>query len=217
MLSNIAPDPALLDPEQRTLARRSLSALGVLSVGSISGTASSLYLVNHYPLLLIALSPLGRHLVMVAPIVDPVAFVAVAVLRRMAFFVACYHLGLAMGPTGVVWLEAKAARFARFVRWVESLFQRWSFAVVFLMTGPTVSALAGMSDMKLRVFVPLAAAGLVMRMVGILLFAELLREPIEWTLAWIDEHWVPGTVVMVLGILAYQGWQRRRSRLQRAA
>jgi membrane protein DedA with SNARE-associated domain len=217
MPSDIAPDPALLDPEKRSLARRSLSALGVLSVGSMSGTASSLYLVNHYPLLLIALSPLGRHLVMVAPIVDPVAFVAVAVVRRMAFFLACYQLGRAMGPEGVVWLEAKAARFARFVRWVERLFERWSFAVVFLMTGPTVSALAGMSGMKLRVFVPLAAAGLVLRMIGILLFAEMLREPIEWMLARIDEYWVPGTVVMVLGVLAYQLWRARRSRTQRAA
>jgi membrane protein DedA with SNARE-associated domain len=207
------PEAAPLDPEKRTLARRSLSALGVLSVGSMTGTASSLYLVNHHPLLLIALSPLGRHLVLVAPIVDPVAFVVVAVLRRMAFYLACFQLGRALGPTGVVWIEARAARFARFVRWLERVFQRFSRSVVLVMSGPTVSALAGMSDMTLRVYVPLAVLGLVARMLLLLGLAEIVREPIEWLLSWIDAYWVPGTVILVLGTLAYQ-W--RRARLARA-
>lgn len=212
--TTLAPDPATIEPEQRALARRSLSALGVLSVGSMTGTASSLYLVNHYPLLLIALSPLGRHLVLVAPIVDPLAFVVVAVARRMAFYLACFQLGRAMGPSGVVWLEQRAPRFARFVRWLENLFQRWSRSVAFLMPGPTVSALAGMSGMTLRLYVALATAGLVLRMIVILVFAELLREPIEWILALIDTYWKPGTALLVVVVLLYQ-W--RRVRMQRAA
>jgi hypothetical protein len=36
-------------------------------------------------------------------------------------------------------------------------------------------------------------------------------------LALIDEYWVPGTAVMVLGILGYRWWRIRRSRAQRAA
>ncbi len=180
----------------------------------MAGVASSLYLVNHYPLLLIALSPLGRHLVLVAPIVDPFAFVAVAVLRRMAFYLASYQLGRSMGPAGVYWLEQRAARFARFVRWLEALFQRWSRTVTFAMTGPTISALAGMSGMGLGLFVSLAGLGLALRVLAILLFAETLREPIEELLAWIDEYWRPGTALMVVGVLLYQ-W--RRIRTQRAA
>jgi membrane protein DedA with SNARE-associated domain len=214
MTADIAPDPATLDPAQRALARRSLSALGALSVGSMIGVASSLYLVNHYPLLLIALSPLGRHLVLVAPIVDPVAFVVVALTRRMAFYVSCFLLGRSMGPSGVVWLEERAARFARFVRWLEALFARWSKTVTFVTTGPTISALAGMSGMPMGLFVVLAGLGLLLRVIGILLFAEALREPIEWLLAWIDVYWRPGTALLVAGTLLYQ-W--RRIRVQRAA
>ncbi len=208
---DIGPDPANLDPEQRTRARRSLSVLGVLSIGSMAGVASSLYLVNHYPLLLIALSPLGRHLVLVAPIVDPYAFVAVAVLRRMAFYLACYQLGRSTGPAGVVWLEQRAARFARFVRWLEKLFARFSRAVTLISAGPTVSALAGMSGMPLRLFALLATVGLTLRMAAILLFAEALREPIEWLLALIDEYWKPGTAILVTGTLLYQ-WRRARAK-----
>jgi membrane protein DedA with SNARE-associated domain len=217
----IAPDieaaeASLLDPERRRLARRSLSILGVLSIGSMTGSASSLYLVNHYPLLLIALSPLGRHLVLVAPIAHPLAFVLVGVLRRGAFYLACFQLGHALGPAGVHWLEERAARFARFVRWVESLFQKAPRLVVLVGAGPTVSMLAGMAGMSTATFVPLAAASLVFRMLLILAFGEIMRSPIEWILAWIDEYWVPGTAVLVLATLVYQWWRVRRSRARRA-
>ena len=204
-----APDVSLLDPEKRRLARRSLSVLGVLSVGSMVGGASSLYLVNHYPLLLIALSPLGRNLVLVAPVVDPTAFVVIAVLRRMAFYLACFQLGKAMGPQGIVWLESRARRFARFVRWAERLFERWSNSVVLVMAGPTVSALAGISGMPLARFVVLAAVSLVVRMLLILAVGEMFREPIEQLLALIDRYWVEGTVVLVVATLLYQ-WRRVR-------
>ena len=95
------PDENALTPEQWRVARRCLSVLGVLGIGSMTGVAFSLYLVNHYPLVLIALSPLGRHFVLVAPIVDPAAFMVVAVTRRMLFYLAAFYLGRAMGPAGL--------------------------------------------------------------------------------------------------------------------
>jgi hypothetical protein len=198
---------------EHALVRRSLTILGILSLGSLAGAASSLYLVRHYPLLLIALSPLGRHLLLVAPIVDPVAFVVVAVLRRLAFYLACFQMGRGLGPSGVEWLEARAARFARFVRWIEGIFGRAPHAVVLLMAGPTVSALSGITGMRTAAFLGLAATSLLMRMLFVLGFAEILREPIQWLLLRIDEYWVPGTVLLVLGALVHQ-W--RRIRLARA-
>jgi hypothetical protein len=191
--------------------------LGALSFGSMVGAAFSLYLVNHFPLLLIALSPLGRHMLLVAPIVDPVAFVAVAVTRRMAFYFACFQLGRGLGPSGVVWLEARAARFARFVRFVERLFARAPHLVVFAMAGPTVSGLAGMTGIRTLPFVCLATISLVMRMLFVLGFAEILRGPIMQALDWIDENWVPGTLVLVLATLVYQWRRLRRARAIRRA
>jgi hypothetical protein len=203
--------PHLLTPGSRREARLSLWVLGTLGSGSLVGVASSLYLVNHHPLLLIALSPIGRHLVLVAPIVDPVAFVAVAVLRRMLFYTASFRLGRALGPAGIPWLEARAARFAAFVRWLERLFARASHLVVLLMAGPTVSALAGVSGMRPVVFTALASTSLVARMLLILGFAEWMRVYIETILAWIDEHWIPGTVLMLVLVLAYRLLRRRPS------
>ncbi len=197
-----------LTSEEQKIARLCLGALGVLGSGSLIGVAFSLYLVNHQPLLLIALSPLGRHLVLVAPLVDPVAFVAVAVGRRMLFYLASFYLGRALGPLGIPWIEARAASFGAFVRWLEQLFSRAPRLVVLLLTGPTVSALAGISGMRTAVFLSYATPGLVARMLLVLGFAEWVRAYIEVVLAWIDEYWIPGTLVMIALVGLYR-WRRR--------
>jgi membrane protein DedA with SNARE-associated domain len=210
------PDRAAgsVGPDELAVVRRCLWILAVLGGGSMAGVAFSLYLVNHHPLLLIALSPLGRHLVLVAPIVDPVAFVAVALVRRMAFYLTTFHLGRALGPAGITWVEGRAARFGRFVRWIETIFSRASHLVVLTMTGPTVSALAGISGMRTDVFAALAVLGLVARLLLVLGFAELLRDPIERLLSVIDEYWIPGTAVLATGVAIHQ-W-RRMARARRA-
>lgn len=197
-----------LSDEQRQATRFWLTVLGVLGTGSLIGVAFSLYLVNHAPLLLIALSPLGRHLVLVAPIVDPMAFMVVSVGRRLLFYLASFQLGRALGPVGIPWIEARAARFGQFVRFVERLFARAPHAVVLTMTGPTVAALAGISGMRLAAFVPLATLSLAVRMLVTIYFAEWMREYIEIALVWIDEYWLPGTILMVTGV-AVTRWRRR--------
>ena len=79
---------AQLSSIDRALVLRCVSVMGVLGAASMIGVGSSLYLLNHHPLVLIALSPLGRHLLLVAPAVDPLAFIAVAVSRRLVFYLA---------------------------------------------------------------------------------------------------------------------------------
>ena len=182
----------------------------VLSAGSMLGTASSLYLVNHYPLLLIALSPLGRHLVLVAPAVNPVAFLLVSVGRRMLFYLASFHLGRAVGPAAIVWIETRAVYTGRFVRFIERLFNRAPRAVVLLFAGPTVSVLAGIAGLRARVFAALATTGLALRMLAIVGFADWLRVPIEALLELIDAYWLPGTIAIVAAIAIHRTLQWRR-------
>ena len=206
------PDLALLGPRDRRRAGFSLAVLGVLSLASGFGLVASAYLVNHHPLLLIALSPIGRHLVLVVPKLNPVALILVAGLRRLVFYLACFQLGRALGPSGVAWLEQRAVRFARFVRWIEAWFAKAPRLVVLFFAGPTVSALAGISGMPLATYIGLAVLSLLARLLLLLGFGELLREPIEWLLAWIDVHWVLITVLMVLGLGAFQGWRFLRAK-----
>jgi hypothetical protein len=192
------------------MARRCVLALAVLSAGSMLGAASSLYLVNHHPLLLIGLSPLGRHLVLVAPTVDPLPFLLVSVARRMLFFLASFHLGRALGPAAIAWIERRAAYAGRFVRFIERIFNRAPRTVVLLLPGPTVSVLAGVSGQGTRLFVALTTAGLALRMLAIFSFAEWLRAPIEALLQLIDTYWLPGTVAIVAALALHRVWQWRQ-------
>lgn len=198
----------LLDSERRRIVRVCVSTLAALSSISLVGVAFSLYLVNHHPLLLVGMSPLGRHLLLVAPRVDPLALVAVVVVRRMLFYVASFHLGRALGPAGLVWIEARAARLGRLVRWLEQIFARASHGIVFCFAGPTLSAIAGASGMRASVFAALAAPGLVLRVLIVIGIAASVRGSIEIALAWIDAHWIPGTIAM-LALVALYRWRRR--------
>ncbi len=198
------PPQAGLSPEQWKLARRCLSLLGLFSTGTLIGVLFSLYLVGHYPLLLIALSPIWRHLIVVAPTVHPLAFVVVAVSRRMAFGIACFYLGRALGPTAIDWLETRAPRAARFYRWLDRVFKRASHLVVFLMPGPGVSALAGSARMSAPAFVLLIALGLSLRMIIVIALGEYFRQPIEALLGLINDYWIPGTILLVLAVALYR-------------
>jgi hypothetical protein len=212
--SSLANSPDGLDPESLKLALRSLSVLGVLGTGSLLGVALSLYLVTHFPLLLVLLSPLGRHVMLAVPLVDPVLLVATVTLRRLVFYLASFQLGRALGPSGIPWLEQRAARFARFVRWLERLFARAPRSVVLFGSGPTVSALAGIHGLRTDVFIGLALVSLLVRMSLIVALGEWLRAPLEEALAVVDAYWVPGTVVLVTGIALHQ-WRQRAAAARR--
>lgn len=211
------PDPttaggaAPLDGEAQRIARLAGGTLAVLGTGSLVGVGFSLWLVNHAPLVLVLLSPIGRHLVLAAPLLDPVVFVVAVTARRMLFYLASFYLGQALGPPGVLWIEARAHRFGRFVRWLERIFVRWDRAVILLAVGPTTSALAGISGMSVRTFSLLAAPSLVARLVAIVFLAEWLEAPIRELLVWIDTYWVEGTVVLIVLIGGWQIYNLRRA------
>lgn len=203
-----------LSPEQRRVALRCLWIVGALGAGTLLGVASSLYLVNNAPLLLIALSPLGRHLVLVAPVVNPYAFLAVAVTRRSASSITWFFLGRATGPVAVQWVEGRSPTFGRAFRWLERLFWRFekgAFVLVFLMPGPALSAIAGDARMHTGVYLPMVIAGLSLRMAIVLWIGDALRGPIEVALGWIREYWLPGTVVLIVAMALHRHRVRARS------
>lgn len=214
-LGDIADAPeiaATLSAEDRRIVRISLTVLAILSAGSMTGVAFSLYLVEEAPLLLIGISPLGRHFVLVAPQVDPIAFLLIGTVRRLAFYTACYFLGRSLGPIALVWLEARARWFARWVRWIESLFQKSGIAVILTMAGPTTSTLAGIARMNLATFLSLATVSLIVKLAVLYEFADIFREPIEQLLGVIEQYRLPGTIVLISGIVVWQVFKRRSAR-----
>jgi membrane protein DedA with SNARE-associated domain len=202
----------LLTFDQRQVVRRCLILMAVLAAASLVGMAGSFYLVSQAPLLLVALSPLGRHVVLAAPVVAPLALGAVLIARRQVFYGASFFLGRALGPEVIPWIEQRISYVGRFVRLIEALFTRAPRLVVVLMAGPTVSALAGVSGMALGTYLALSIISLTIRVAFMLGFAELTQVYIEMARAWVEEHRLPGTVVMVVLVVLYRWRSSARAR-----
>jgi membrane protein DedA with SNARE-associated domain len=214
--SDEAAAPAIahrpLNAEEQRIVRGCLFALGVLSVGTWIGVASAPYLAVNYPLALVAISPLSRHVVLVAPIVDPVWLLLVGGARSLTFSAVSYLLGTAMGEPGLVWLDQRAVRTARFVRWLERFFLRWSYFAVIIFPLGVMAGVAGVSRMRPVGFFTCATVGIALRLSLYIWLASSIREPIMALLEFIRAHQLPATAVCVVGVASYQliKWKRRR-------
>ena len=212
-----SPELLALSGEQQRQMRICLIVFGVLAVAGWAGVLGFGYLVTDAPLWLIALSPLNRHLVLVAPKVAPWAFVSVGVTRRLLTCATSFGLGRAVGKGAIAWVAHNSPRTHRIVVWLERLFDRSAYVAILLLPGSVISLLAGISGMRLPVFLLVASAGLVLRMLVILKLGQWLLEPIEWLLDQIAQHRLELTLAIVALVVLYQWRSRSQSRSRPAA
>jgi membrane protein DedA with SNARE-associated domain len=204
-----APPTAELSARDRKIVRACLLTLATLTVGTWIGVATSPYLVNNHPLVLIGISPLSRHMILVAPLVGAPMVLLVGGLRSLAFTVVSYILGRSIGEPGLVWLEERSANAGRFVRWLERFFQRWSYFAVFVFPLGVMGCVAGVARMRPFGFFAAAIAGITFRLSVYVWLADSIRGPIMSLLEFIRIYQVPATVVLVIGVGTYQVYKRR--------
>lgn len=196
--------------EERRFVPLLLGALGVLLAAGTIGAAMAPVLAVEAPLALVALSPLGRHLVLVAPVTPIVPFVAVAVARRLLAMGVVYGLGRAYGEDGFVWVERRYARFGRFVRLFERFFRKAAPVAILLLPGWS-APVAGLTRTSPLLYFPLAAVGLTGWMIVTYQVGDALSAWITPMLAFIREHVVSTTAACAALVLLYE-WRRRRRR-----
>jgi membrane protein DedA with SNARE-associated domain len=95
--------PVVIQDAPRPPAWLMLEAL-LLTVASLAGLGLVAPLASPHPLWLIALNPLPRHLILVAPHTPFVPFVVVATLRGLFGCFVAFELGRYYGPQGVATL-----------------------------------------------------------------------------------------------------------------
>ena len=205
-----APPTTELSARDRRIVRVCLLMLAALTVGTWIGVATSPYLVNNHPLVLIGISPLSRHMILVAPLVGAPMVLLVGGLRSLAFTAVAYFLGRSIGEPGLVWLEQRSENAGRFIRWLERFFQRWSYLAVFIFPLGVMACVAGVARMRPVGFFAAATAGIAFRLSLYVWLADSIREPIMRFLEFIRIYQVPATVVLVIGIGTYQVYKRRR-------
>jgi membrane protein DedA with SNARE-associated domain len=185
----------------------------ILGAGSL-GLAFSPWLVVNAPLLLIALSPLPRHLLFVAPKLELLPFVVVAVLRSEAWSALWYFTGITYGERGIRWFEGRNVRMGGLVRAGERLFRRASLPLLLVSPNPLFCLLAGAWGVRPALFFPLTVLGqaawiVITHRVGAA-FAELIASMTQWIGSHVAELTL-GTVLFTVGALLLRQLRNRRN------
>ncbi|MCC6525244.1 MAG: hypothetical protein IT373_21505 [Polyangiaceae bacterium] len=213
-------EPDARPDRERARVRRRLWWLAVpivlVTAAVWIGTAFAPALAVHAPLALLLLCPAWRHLLLVALELDAATYFALGLARMFLPNPLYYQLGRDHGPRAIHWVEERSGRSGRVLRRVERLFARFGPFVVLVAPIGTVSALAGASGLRPRLYLTLNLAGNAAQLVGVRLVAAHFGDEVRSVLAFVAERVPLLTIVSVALVVLVQGLQWRRSRTPKA-
>src|SRR5258705_19930 len=161
------------------------------------------------PLVLIICNPRLRNLVLTAPTLGAVPFIAVAVGRLVVTDPFFYWFGLRYGDASIRWMEKKLGPGAAIVLWLERFFARAGYVAVTVLPNQWICLLAGATKMRVRVFVILNIGGTIARVVLIWWLGDVFADPILAFNDWIGDHRIPLTLV-TFGLVFFAVWRQMR-------
>jgi membrane protein DedA with SNARE-associated domain len=203
-------------PWRRGATRPLFGVLVLLFVaGGVGDTASPL-LVVHSPLLLVALNPRARNVLLASRSVGMVPLLAVGLIRRLVSVPMFYRLGAIHGDASLAWVDRRFPRSGRWTRRVERWFDRAAAPVVVLLPGALTAYLAGSAGMHEAALLALTALGTMVRLAVLLAVGDLLSAPLTWLLRFIADHQWP-LLILSLAFTAVHALRYRRHLRRRAA
>jgi membrane protein DedA with SNARE-associated domain len=206
------------DPWRRGATRPLLGLLVLMLVaGGVGDTASPL-LVVHSPLLLVALNPRARNVLLASLTVGLVPLVAVSLSRRLLAVPVLYRLGRIHGDASLAWVDRRLPRTGSWTRRVERWFDRAAAPVVLLIPGALTAYLAGSAGMHEAGLLVLSALGILARLGVLLALRDALTAPLSWLLRFIADHqWPLLALSLALTALHALRYRRHLRRPRRAA
>jgi membrane protein DedA with SNARE-associated domain len=184
--------------------------VAAVAVAGLVGTAFMPYLLARAPLVLVALSPIFRHLVLVSRVVEAAPLFAVAVPRHFAPDVFVYLLGREFGRAALEWVEANSPSSGKLVRLLERLFSKAGVLVVLVSPDLIVSTLAGIARLPLPLFIVANIAGTIGMVAVARYFGDVFDGPIRAILAFFQAHLALVTVASVLLVVALNWYLKKR-------
>ena len=185
--------------------------IGVLTIASLVGTAFMPYLLARQPLVLVALSPLFRHLVLAAPRVAPVPFFLVAVPRHFLPDPFVFLLGREFGHLAIEWVEGNSPFTGKIVRGLERLFARVGPVALLISPDVIVSTLAGAARVSFPLFVVFNVLGTFITVFVARWFGDVFENSIASIVKYFEAHLWLVTTVSVLLVL-FLNWYSSRQK-----
>ena len=202
--------PVLAAGERRVplLERRLLVGLLVLLIAlDRTAAAGAPWLATHHPLLLAAVDPTDKAVILALK-VSLAALFPLAVIRRLFGQALYFLIGRRLGPEAKSWLHAHGA--GGVLARLERALGRWSYPIVFLAPRDVVCLLAGDMGMGWAPF--LLIAGL-RDCAAVLLLRELSQafaKQVNAVLGFLNTYALPATLVAVALVSLQVMLQRRR-------
>ena len=178
------PEVKTVAPARPTPSRKTLTLLvAPIIVLFIVGTAANMFhptLLVNAPLLLVALEPRFRYMLLVAPRVELLPFMVLVLVRRLFADPFLFALGRLYGDAGVRWMERQLQDTIGWVRKVERGFGKAAWVFVLLWPGLLVCTLAGATGMRFSVFIILNIVGTIATTYLSYAASDLVSGPINW-------------------------------------
>ena len=171
--------PARPAPSRKTLTLIVAPIIVIFVVGTIGNMIHPTLLVNA-PLLLVAMEPRFRYMLLVAPRVDLLPFMVIVLIRRLFADPFLFALGRLYGDSGVRWMERQLQDTIGWVRKVERGFGKAAWIFVLLWPGLVVCTLAGATGMSFTTFIVLNVVGTVATTYLAYAASDLVSTPVGW-------------------------------------
>ena len=171
--------PARPAPSRRTLTLIVAPIIVIFAVGTIGNMIHPTLLVNA-PLLLVAMEPRFRYMLLVAPRVELLPFMVIVLVRRLFADPFLFALGRLYGDSGVRWMERQLQDTIGWVRKIERGFGKAAWIFVLLWPGLVVCTLAGATGMRFATFIVLNVVGTVATTYLAYAASDLVSTPVNW-------------------------------------
>jgi membrane protein DedA with SNARE-associated domain len=176
------------------------------------GIALAPALLERAPVVLFLMAPLGRHLVLISPVLDTVTFVIVGMVGYFTIDPLTYMLGREYGQNAVAWIEQRSGMASGWVRWVDRMFRRAAPVVLFVTPGPFVNLLAGAAKMRVPLWLALNLSGTLAAVMIARYFSEALAGLITVIREFIEANVAALTLISIAVVVVSTLFRRRRAR-----
>ncbi len=180
-----------------------------LTISLYVGNALAPTLAYDAPVLLLALSPKLRWLLLVSVRVDPLWFFLIPFLRGALVLTVYFLLGRWYGDRALRWLESRTGNAMRPVLWIERNFHRARVPITFLFPGNLAAMLAGADKMPPLLFFGVALASIELRVWAVRALANTFRGTLLGVLEWVGDNQIWLTVISVGGVMGWAMWSNR--------
>lgn len=198
-----------IDGRERLILAALVIPMVAITIAATIADAAAPSLLTSHPLVLVAIVPRPRNLVLTAPLVDPVPWFTIAFVRMMLTDPIFFLFGHRYGERGIRWMERRSGSPAT-VRAIEQWFRRASYVIIAVSPNNLLCVLAGGSGMAFGVFLAVHAAGSVVRLALIWWIGDAFSDPITDLTEFIGRYrwWFTAltTAIVVISL-----WRARRA------